>query len=210
MSIVFPNRINRVFFLLILSSLSIGLSTGCWTNKNKSSALPVIPSDSAEDTALGPGDVFNVEVFGEKDLSGKFRVSAQGTIDYPFAGTVKVAGLTPPEVATLIRQKLASGYLKDPSVSVFVESYNTKKISVFGQVQKPGTFNYMNNMSIIEAITLAGGFTPIASKNDISVTRVEHGKSRRFTVPVEEIGQGKSANYLLRPGDIVFVPERLF
>ena len=107
-------------------------------------------------------------------------------------------------------KKLADGYLKDPNVSVFVESYQSKKISVFGQVTRPGTFNYMNNMSIVEAITLAGGFTPIASKNDITVTRVEQGKSQRFTVPVQEIGEGKSSNYLLRPGDVVFVPERMF
>ena len=170
----------------------------------------MIPMDAAADTALSPGDVFAVEVFGEKDLSGKFRVSAKGTIDYPFAGSLKVAGMTPPEVAGMLRKKLANGYLKDPNVSVFVESYMSKKISVFGQVSKPGTFNYMNNMSIIEAITLAGGFTPIASKNAISITRVEQGQSRRFIVPVEEIGEGRAANYLLKPGDIVFVPERMF
>jgi protein involved in polysaccharide export with SLBB domain len=177
----------------------------------KTAPMPnMLPVDSEADTALGPGDVFNVDVFGEKELSGKFRVSSQGTIDYPFAGRIKVAGMTPPQVAALLRQKLGDGYLKDPSVSVFVESYNSKKISVFGQVSKPGTFNYMNNMTIIEAITLAGGFTPIAAKNSITVTRNEHGQSQRFVVPGEEIGQGRAANYVLRPGDVVFVPERLF
>ncbi len=172
---------------------------------------PIIPSDSPADTALGPGDVFVVDVFGEKDLSGKFRVSAHGTVDYPFAGNVKVAGMTPTEVAAMLRKKLADGYLKDPSVSVFVETYQSKKISILGQVAKPGTFPYQNNMSIVEAITLAGGFTAIASKNDVTVTRTEpNGKSRRFQVPVEQIGEGHAANYLLRPGDIVFVPERIF
>jgi polysaccharide export outer membrane protein len=162
------------------------------------------------DTALGAGDVFRIVVFGEKDLTGRYRVSAAGTIDYPLIGTLQVGGLTPPEIAALVRQKLAAGFLKDPHVSVFVKAYDSKKISVFGQVQKPGTFGYVNNMSIVEAITLAGGFTPIASKNAITVTRVEGGKSRRFTVRVEEIGEGSASNYLLRPGDIVFVPERLF
>jgi polysaccharide export outer membrane protein len=118
--------------------------------------------------------------------------------------------MAPPQVAQLLRKKLSDGYLKDPNVSVFVESYNSKKISVFGQVTKPGTFNYMNNMSIIEAITLAGGFTPIAAKNSITVTRRERGKTKRFVVPGEEIGEGRASNYLLRPGDVVFVPERLF
>ncbi len=167
--------------------------------------LPVV-----SDTTLGPGDVFAVEVFGEKDLSGRYRVSAKGTIDYPLVGSIHVEGLTPPGVSTLIRDRLASGYLKNPSVSVFVEAYNSKKVSVFGQVRKPGTFNYVANMSIVEAITLAGGFTPIAAKNKISVTRTVNGESKRFTIAVEEIGQGKASNYLVRSGDIVFVPERVF
>jgi len=168
------------------------------------------PPPGRSDTTLGVGDVFSVQVFGEKDLSNKFQVSAKGTIDYPLVGSVKVVGLTPPQIAALLRKGLANGYVKDPSVSVFVDSYNSKKISVFGQVSKPGTFNYVDNMSIIEAITLAGGFTPIASKNKITVTRVTNGKSRRLTVPVEDIGEGRASNYLLRPGDIVFVPERIF
>jgi polysaccharide biosynthesis/export protein len=211
-----PNRLMRSsalrthFLIFCLAGLLGPLAMAGCKHSQVSPPPPNISANSSADTALGPGDVFVVDVFGEKDLSGKFRISAVGTIDYPFAGRIQVAGMTPPDVASLLKKKLADGYLKDPSVSVFVESYNSKKISVFGQVQKPGTFNYMNNMSIIEAITLAGGFTPLASKNDISVTRVENGKSRRFTVPVEEIGEGKAMNYLLTPGDIVFIPERMF
>lgn len=165
---------------------------------------------SVSDTSVGPGDVFSVRVFGEKELSGKFRVSATGTINYPLVGSVQVAGMAPPRIAALLKKKLAQGYLRSPQVSVFVESYNSKKVSVFGQVRKPGTFNYMDNMSIIEAITLAGGLTPLASKNQITVTRSVRGKSRKFTIPVEEIGEGKAANYLVKPGDVVFVPERIF
>lgn len=197
-------------FRLLLLALAFPLLGAVCNRQRPAPPPPIIPTDSPADTALGPGDVFTVDVFGEKDLSGKFRVSARGTIDYPFAGNVKVAGMTPTEVAAMLRKKLADGYLKDPSVSVFVEAYNSKKISILGQVAKPGTFPYMNNMSIVEAITLAGGFTAIASKNDVTVTRTENGKSRRFQVPVEQIGEGHAANYLLRPGDIVFVPERIF
>lgn len=193
-------RVPSLFLLVVLAGCPRSGPTG-----------PVMaPPPGRSDTTLGVGDVFSVQVFGEKDLSNKFQVSAKGTIDYPLVGSVKVVGLTPPQIAALLRKGLANGYVKDPSVSVFVDSYNSKKISVFGQVSKPGTFNYVDNMSIIEAITLAGGFTPIASKNKITVTRVTNGKSRRLTVPVEDIGEGRASNYLLRPGDIVFVPERIF
>ncbi len=198
-------------FSRCLSFLVVGIvvaGVGCARTSQKIKNLP--PPSPVSDTAIGPGDVFSVEVFGEKDLSGKFRVSAAGTIDYPLVGRVKVEEMTPPQVADLLRQKLSKGYLKDPHVSVFVETFQSKKVSVFGQVQKPGTFNYVDNMSIVEGITLAGGFTPLASKNEITVTRVLRGKSMKFMIPVEDIGEGKASNYLLRPGDIIFVPERVF
>jgi polysaccharide export outer membrane protein len=197
----------------ILWQVAVCFVVVCFFGACASSSPPQPPKSvrsKTSDTTLGPGDIFTVTVFGEKDLSGKYRVSAAGKIDYPFVGSVFVSGLTPPKIAKLLKAKLAQGYLKNPHVSVFVDSYNSKKISVFGQVRKPGTFTYMDNMSIIEAITLAGGFTPIASKNKISVTRVDKGISRRFTIPAEKIGEGRASNYLLRAGDIVFVPERIF
>jgi protein involved in polysaccharide export with SLBB domain len=101
-------------------------------------------------------------------------------------------------------------FLNNPQVSIFVKEYYSKKVSVFGQVKQPGTFPYKDGMSIVEAISLAGGFTAMARGNDTTVTRVEGGTKRRFKVPVEEIGQGKTANFALRSGDIVFVPERVF
>ena len=196
---------------LILATLaSFLLLTGCSAPAAAPPPTVTNLAKAVEDTTLGPGDIFSVTVFGEKDLTGKFLVSAEGTVDYPLIGRIKVQGKTPPSVGELIKTKLAQGYLKTPHVSIFVNEYNSKKISVFGQVKKPGTFNYLNNMSIIEAITLAGGFTPMASKNKITVTRITDGKSTRFTIPVEDIGEGTAANYLMRPGDIVFIPERVF
>jgi protein involved in polysaccharide export with SLBB domain len=196
--------------LILVTLTSLLLLSGCSAPAAAPPPTVTNLAKSVEDTTLGPGDIFSVTVFGEKDLTGKFLVSAQGTVDYPLIGRIKVQGKTPPSVGELITTKLAQGYLKTPHVSVFVNEYNSKKISVFGQVKKPGTFNYVNNMSIVEAITLAGGFTPMASKNKITVTRITDGKSTRFTIPVEDIGEGKAANYLMRPGDIVFIPERVF
>lgn len=171
---------------------------------------PKGPYTSKEDTTLGPGDIFTVKVYKEPNLSGKFRVSTKGTIDYPLLGTVKVLGSTPSKVAKTLRERLAKDYLKKPYVTVFVDTYQSKKISVFGSVRKPGTFKYINNMSIIEAITRAGGFTPLASKNNTTVTRHEKGKKLRFNLPVDDIGRGTAPNYLLQPGDVVWVPERVF
>ncbi len=161
-------------------------------------------------TTLGIGDVFEVRVFEEESLSGVFRVASDGTIDYPLCGRVRVVGLDSTGVSRTLTRCLKDGYLRDPQVSVFVREYNSKKVFVFGQVQKPGTFAYEDGMSIVEAITRAGGFTKLAAKNQVVVTRVLDGQEQKLRVPVEDIGIGRAPNFLLKPGDIVYVPESFF
>jgi polysaccharide export outer membrane protein len=163
------------------------------------------------DTTLGPEDVFDVRVYGEKELSSTYRVASDGTIDFPLIGTVSVLGKTPTEVADLIENGLVDGqFIKKPQVSILVTEYNSKKISVFGQVKEPGTFPYQDGMSVVEAISKAGGFTSMAKANDTVVIRVVEGEKKRFKVPVEAIGEGREQNFVLRAGDILFVPERIF
>ena len=163
------------------------------------------------DSSLGPDDLFEVRVFGEQELSGSYRVAHNGTIDFPLVGRVGVGGLTPPEVSELLIRRLRDGhFLVSPQVSVLVKEYNSKRISVFGQVQRPGTFPYQDSMDIVHAITLAGGFTPIADPDHTTVTRRQAGRESRRRVPVESIGRGRSANFYLQPGDTIFVPESVF
>ena len=163
-----------------------------------------------EDSTLGPGDVFEVRVYRQDKLSGTYSVSAQGAISFPLIGTVAVAGKTPIEVEEEIRRQLADGFLVRPQVSILVKEYRSRSISVFGQVQKPGTLALQHRMTIVEAISQAGGFSAMARKNGVTVTRTEGAHKRNFTVPVESIADGRAPNFVLRPGDIVFVPERLF
>src|SRR5437879_3539844 len=93
-------------------------------------------------SAVGPGDVFEVRVFQEPDLSGVHRVAADGTIDFPLCGRVAVARLSAAAVSDALVHCLSPRYLKNPQVSVFVREFNSKKVFVFGEVQKPGTFPY--------------------------------------------------------------------
>jgi protein involved in polysaccharide export with SLBB domain len=156
--------------------------------------------------AMGPGDVFEVRVHQHGDLTGLFRVSQSGQIDFPLVGTVKVVGLTSSQIAQTLRKRLSNGYLKNPSVAVYVKELNSKKVFVLGQVNKPGTFIYEKNMNIVQAIAMAGGFTNLAQKNYAIVRRA--GEKAPIPVPVEQIITEKSAqNFLLKPGDIIFVPE---
>jgi polysaccharide export outer membrane protein len=181
------------------------------------SAAPELPLPSAEESrpppgqasTMGPGDLVEVRVFQEADHSGVWRVSPEGTIDYPLCGKVELAGRTSSTAADALRECLAR-YLRRPQVSVLIREYNSKKIFVFGEVQKPRTFPYEGEMSIIQAITLAGGFTKLAAQNNTNVTRLVDGQERKIRVPVEAIGVGREKNFLLQPGDIVFVPESFF
>ena len=111
------------------------------------------------------------------------------------------------EVAGLIRSRLQEGFIKDPFVTVYIKEYNSKKVFVVGKVTKPGTFVYQDGMNIVQAITLAGGFSATAEKNQTIVTRLISGSEQRIQIPVDDISSGRSANFLLAPGDIVFVPE---
>jgi protein involved in polysaccharide export with SLBB domain len=161
-------------------------------------------------STLGPGDVFEVRVYQEPELSGAYRVGPQGDIVFPLCGRVAVGGLTANAAADRLRACLADGYIRNAQVSVIVKEYNSKKVFVFGEVQKPGTFVYEDGMTVIQAVTLAGGFTKTASQNSTSLTRQVDGQEVKIRVAVQVIALGKAPNLALKPGDIVFVPESLF
>jgi polysaccharide export outer membrane protein len=159
-------------------------------------------------TAVGPGDVFEVRVYSHPDLTGTYRVASNGKINYPLIGEIHVANLTSTAIANTLKQKLVNGgFLRNPHVAVYIKELKSKKIFVLGQVRKPGSFAYEERMSIVQAIALAGGFGSLAEKNYAIVTRVVGGTEKRIPVPVENIITDKSPNFLLQPGDIVFVPE---
>lgn len=202
---MYASSTRRTLFLALVLGI-LGACGGGSTGRPAS----VTPRPQV-DSSLGPDDVFEVRVFGEQELSGTYRVAHNGTIDFPLVGRLEVAGLTPPEVSQLMAQRLREGrFLVSPQVSVLVKEYNSKRISVFGQVQRPGTFPYQDSMDIVHAITLAGGFTAIADPDQTTVTRRQRGRESRRRVPVESIGRGQAANFYLQPGDTIFVPESVF
>ncbi len=160
---------------------------------------------------LAAGDVIEVRIFyGAKELTREYRIGSHGEIAVPYIGRVAVTGKSQEDVEKDIQSRLADGYLKDPIVSVDVKQQNSKKIAIFGQVRTPGTMPYFEGMTIVEAISQAGGFTPMAKHNAVTVTRSVDGKQVRYTVPVNAIAQNQAKNFPMLPGDAVYVPERLF
>jgi protein involved in polysaccharide export with SLBB domain len=159
---------------------------------------------------IGTDDVFDVRVYGEPDLTGTYRVANDGTIDFPLAGRVAVSGLRTGEIQSLLVTKLREGFLRNPQVTVTVKERNSQKITVFGQVSKPGQVGYYPNMTIVDAIASAGGFTGIAAKNSVNLRREVMGKVETHIYPVADITEGRSQNVMVLPGDVLVVDERVF
>jgi polysaccharide export outer membrane protein len=180
---------------------------GC--NPSPKHAVTVPEAISPEDR-IGIDDTFDVRVYGEGDLSGMFRVATDGTVDYPLAGRLQVAGLRTGEIQQLLVQKLKDRYLKDPQVIVTIKDRNSQKISVLGQVSRPGQVGYYPNMTIVDAIASAGGFTGIAAKNSVNLRREVAGKIQTHVFPVADISEGRSPNVMVLPGDVLVVDERVF
>ena len=175
-------------------------------------STPPTASDevSAPEDRVGIDDTFDVRVYGEAELSGTFRVATDGTVDYPLAGRLQVAGLRTGEIQQLLVSKLKDKYLKDPQVVVTIKDRNSQKISVLGQVTKPGQVGYYPNMTIVDAIASAGGFTGIAAKNSVNLRREVAGKIEMHVFPVADISEGRSPNVMVLPGDVLVVDERVF
>ncbi|HSN90596.1 MAG TPA: polysaccharide biosynthesis/export family protein [Anaeromyxobacteraceae bacterium] len=190
-------------------ALAAALAAACGGLARSPQAPP--PADApAVASTLGPGDVLEVRVYQEPELSGLYQVGPEGDVVFPLCQRVRVGGETPNGAAAKLRGCLAERFLRDPQVSVLVKEYNSKKVFVFGEVQKPGTFAYEEKMSVVQAVTLAGGFTRTAAQNSTSVTRKVDGQEVKLRVPVQDIALGRAPNFTLEPGDIVYVPERIF
>ncbi|MCA2980517.1 MAG: polysaccharide biosynthesis/export family protein [Myxococcaceae bacterium] len=169
-----------------------------------------LPDGGVGSNTLGTGDFLEVRTYQEPDLSGVFRVSPEGVIDFPLCGKVRVASLTPSLAADAISGCLRQGYVRRPQVTVMVKEFSSKRIFVFGDVAKPASFPYEEGMTIVSAVSAAGGFNRTAARNGVNVTRLIEGKETRVPVRVDDIINGTQRNFTLLPGDIVFVPEAIF
>lgn len=170
---------------------------------------------SAEETAyrIGPENLLQIDVHYGKDgvISQKVRVSSGGMINFPLVGEMKVAGITSSELEKKLSGLLEKDYLVNPQVSVVIEEYST--VSIMGEVKKPGSYPIKGKLTVVELISLAEGFTKIASPNGAKVIRANpDGSKTEIRVRISDIvnkGRQKS-NIELQAGDVVIVPESLF
>jgi polysaccharide export outer membrane protein len=159
------------------------------------------PMPVAYDTAyrLDSGDKLRIVVYGQEGLTNTYAISAGGSITMPLIGSVPARGRTPAGLAAEITSRLRNGYIREPSVAVEIESY--RPFFILGEVQAPGQYPYVPNMSVESAVAIAGGFSPRARRDSVTLTHTDSSGSMRVVVP---LGTGIS------PGDTVLVGERWF
>jgi polysaccharide export outer membrane protein len=199
------NQLRLHLFAFLVASIVV--SSGCAGRPRSRINLPA----PVESTTIGVGDVFSMSIVGEDKLAKEYRVAPDGTVDLPYIHRVQVAGLEPQELVDLIRKKLVDeNILSDPSVAVDVREYNSKRVVVLGQVQKPGSFPLTPGFTLIQAISQAGGFNSIANRDRINLTRKTGKQSRTIVLSVDAITDGSLPDIPLQAGDTIFVTERVF
>jgi len=148
---------------------------------------------------LDAGDKLRVVVYGQEGLTNSYAIDAGGSITMPLIGAVPARGRTPAGLAAEITGRLRRGYIRDPSVAVEIEAY--RPFFILGEVAAPGQYPYVPNMSVESAVAIAGGFSPRALRDRVTLTHLDGSGPSRIVVPL---------GTALSPGDTVLVGERWF
>lgn len=164
-------------------------------------------------TVVGPGDVFEVYVQGEKDLPKEYRVQPDGTIVFPYLDRVEVGGLEPQQIEERLRARFVErDILRHPQVTVVVKQYNSKKITIIGAVGKQGSIPFVEGMRLVEAISQAGGLSQLGDPNRVLLTRRIPGQDKPATayISVDAITEGTQPDIPLQAGDTIKVEAKIW
>jgi len=195
---------RKQLLLVVLLTFSFSLLASVWT-----------PAGAQTDYRIGAQDVLNITVFGESELSGKYTVEQDGTFTFPLVGRVKAGGVTLREFEQVLKQQLTDGFLKNPQVSIGIETYRSQRILVMGEVRSPGEYLLTSDMTLLAALLRAGGPTPAAS-HDAVIVRSRRvvgngeggGEAEIIKIDLSELQAGNTAlNITLQDGDTVNVPK---
>jgi polysaccharide export outer membrane protein len=170
---------------------------------------------------IRPTDKLSIRVFQEDDLTTICRVDSKGTVNLPLVGEVRIYGQTLSEAERTIEKSYKDGrFLRNPEVTIAVEEYAPREVSIQGQIKNPGRYPLPveSTLSVLDLVTKAGGFTDTAKGTEVRITRIlPDGSTRVITIDIESLikgngdakANGESNALLLEPDDIVYVPERI-
>lgn len=203
----------------LLLLLGLLLASAAFAQDSASAPRPASGTTSSPSSyVLTNTDRIRVAVYQEDDLSLIARIDSQGRINLPLVGEVAIAGLNVGDAQAAIESSYRDGrFLRNPRVTISVEEYASREVSIQGQVRSPGRYPLPieSSMTIIELVTRAGGFTDTARGTAVRITRImPDGTKRNFEVDVDSLIKGRRGanvsdnSLILEPGDIIFVPER--
>lgn len=195
---------KRLALIILMAILAAPL----WSQDKTAEASA--PAKSATDDptyVIGPEDMLSVAVWKEPDFSSTVPVRPDGKISLPLLGDVEAAGRTPGQLAQDLTGKLKK-YIDDPRVTVVVTAINSKRVYILGEVNHPGAMTMSPNMTVLQAISAAGGPTAYANTKKISVLRTEQGKQVKYPFNYKEVvkGNDQAQNIVLKSGDTIVVP----
>ncbi len=181
----------KIFFLIFIVC-------GLFFTKSKS---------YAQDYLIGPADVIEISIWGEKDLIKQVVVRPDGKVSFPLVGDITVAGKTTTQVKKEVETKIRE-YIPDAIASVIVVQLGSLQYYVVGKVSKPGVFNVSKPITVLQALALAGGLTTFADEKHIYIIRYYGDKTQKLSFNYKEIKKGENLkqNILLKRGDVVLVP----
>ncbi len=209
---------NKHFALLMTCFFFVVLLAGCAIKKNKviASAPDSVPPAGAVFQAykIGPGDVVNIFVWGNPDVSIEVSIRPDGKVSSPLVEDMVAIGKTPTQLARDI-EKVLSTFIKQPTVTVIVKQFGglyNQQIRVVGEASQPQGLPYREKMSLLDVMIAVDGLTEFAAGNKAKISRMVNGKKQVINVRLEDLLKSGdiSANTEMRPGDILIIPESWF
>jgi polysaccharide export outer membrane protein len=172
-----------------------------------STSDPATPITQGAEYKIGAQDMVQIDVWKEPEITRTIPVRPDGKISLPLVNDVQAAGLTAMQLAGVIREGLTK-YLTNPQVTVTVTMINSRRVYLTGEVSRTGALPLLPNMTVLQALSSAGGFTPFAKMKDIYILRIENGRQTKYPFHYRDVVKGKrqEENILLQPNDVIVVP----
>ena len=213
-----PSLRRRLCLILLVGFLS---GQAAFLRAQVTAPAPAVPAPATgpgggsapSSYVLSPNDAVQIDVFQEDDLRTSAVISKDGTINFPLLNSVKIGGLTQAQARDLVTAKLRADFLVNPQVSLAVIRFASKRFTVLGQVNRPGSFELpaQEDIDLLEAIAMAGGYTRIAEPGKITVKRRVGDKEQVFNVNAKRMAKNPGTErFEVQPGDTITVAESIF
>lgn len=204
--------ITAALFLLLVSVAQTQTKPAPAAPPQGATAKPQAPSATGvtppSDYVIGPADVLSIAFRNEKEMTGDYIVRPDGKITLPLLGDLNAVGVTPEKLGDEL-VKASDKFFVDPTITVGVKAINSRKVSITGSVEKPGQYDILAPMDVLQLLSLAGGLREYTSGKNIRIIRGDGANQTPFLFNYKEVLEGKNLkqNIPLRPGDRVLVPE---